>query len=294
MIRGWRFVVWAVLVFGLLYALRGGKRVQPLQKTDPGTDVPRPLGEKFDPASCGTISGRITWDGPVPTVEPFPVFHIPYVPRAILSRSNPLQPKIDAKTRGVSGGVVFLKGIDPARSKPWGWPEVEVGCRGLQIEVLQGQSTRTIGLVLPGEPVRLVSHEGDMHSVRARGRSFFTQMLTEVNVPVERSFPRRGLVELSSGSSYYWARSYLYVDDVPYYAFPDADGGFSLTDVPDGEYELVFWMPNWKPGQKDRDPEALEIVSMAYRAPLLKSTKVTVKRGEIVEFALAVSEAMFE
>ena len=42
--------------------------------------------------------------------------------------------------------------------------------------------------------------------------------------------------------------AFIFVTDAPYAAFADADGGFHLSGVPDGEYTLTVWSvdpANW-------------------------------------------------
>ena len=69
----------------------------------------------FDPSSVGSIAGRVTWEGKAPSVPPFhapvsPLSEQPFRPKRFWA--NPHAPVIDAKTGGVAGAVVFLRGVD--------------------------------------------------------------------------------------------------------------------------------------------------------------------------------------
>lgn len=47
-----------------------------------------------------------------------------------------------------------------------------------------------------------------------------------------------------------WMLGWIYVVDNPYYALTGADGKFSITDVPPGEYSLVAWQSFTGPVQQ--------------------------------------------
>src|SRR5207249_3318991 len=86
-----------------------------------------PLAGEFDPASCGTIAGRVVWDGPLPTFAPI-IVSVPTAGGATEQRhyTNPNTPGIDVATRAIAGTVVFLDKVDLARSRPWDHDPVRV------------------------------------------------------------------------------------------------------------------------------------------------------------------------
>ena len=71
-------------------------------------------------------------------------------------------------------------------------------------------------------------------------------MLPDPDRPLTRQLTESGIVELSSGSGYYWLRGYLLVSDHPYATVCGPNGAFRFGQVPDGEYELACWVPNWQ------------------------------------------------
>lgn len=242
-----------------------------------------PSGTCFDPQSAGAISGRVTWQGDIPTVPPYRV--APILSRSVelqklALRANPNVPVIDPSSRGVGSAVVFLRGIEPAQSRPWDLPPVEVQLKDLRIEVLQGGPTRRYGFVRRGDEIRMVSRQPLLHALHADGAAFFTLSFPDPDQPRSRRLVTPGLVELSSGTSYYWMRAYLFVADHPYYCCTDGDGRFGLAGVPAGEYELVCWLPSWIEERRDIDPENFQPVRLYYRPPVEIVRKVTVRAGE--------------
>ncbi|HEY3789511.1 MAG TPA: hypothetical protein VGL71_11690, partial [Urbifossiella sp.] len=215
---------------------------------------PLPLAGKFDPAKCGTITGRVAWNGGTPITPPFIYgvpnadgnFHVRMIP-------NPNRPAIDDKSGAVAGAVVFLRGIDPAQAKPWNLPPARVEMKDRGIFVVRGAATGRTGFVRRGESVEMVSKEPAYHVLRARGAAFFSLAFPDAEQPLSRTLDKPGRVELSSGAGYYWASADLFVVDHPYYAITDGDGGFTFEQVPEGAVEVAAWLPGWDYVDQQRD-----------------------------------------
>ena len=240
---------------------------------------PTPLAEAFDPETTGTIIGRVVWQGELPRVAPYRAPINPCGIAAIgplVERPNPNAPVIDKDRRGIAGAVVRLRGVDPKRSRPWDLPPVRVEMRDYDYRVCQGESQSRTGFVRRGTAVEFVSRQAVFHSLRARGDAFFTLAFPDAEQPRERVLERPGIVELSSAAGYFWARGYLFVDEHPYQARTDAEGRFTLSQVPPGEYELVCWLPNW--GEKDRelDADSWQVSRLTFHATIEEKRKVSV------------------
>ncbi len=253
--------------------------VIPSQAAAPASE----LASAFDPAACGTITGRVVWDGPVPTVaghsgrvnlfgqtnatSPFNV-------------ANPHAPVVNPRTRGVAGVVVYLHGVEPRRSRPWDLPPVRVELRDLNAHVFQGETESIYGFVRRGESVAILSREPVFHSLHARGAAYFTVPLPDADQVMTRPLNQKGLVDLTSACGYYWLRGHLFVDDHPYYTRTDADGNFTLPQVPEGEYDVACWLPDWHEQRHERDPETCLVVRLTYRRPVELVKNLAVRRGQ--------------
>ena len=42
-----------------------------------------------------------------------------------------------------------------------------------------------------------------------------------------------------------WMKGFLFVAENPYYVVSDSTGAFAITDIPEGNYEVVLWRDNW-------------------------------------------------
>lgn len=241
----------------------------------------------FTPTRCATVAGRVTWTGDIPAVPPL---------EAVLASGavpNPHAPRIDTKSHGLAGAVVFLRGIEPAVGRAWDHAPVRVDMSQQAIQVIQGDTPRSIGLVKRGDEVPMRSTAAGPFMLRARGAAFFTLAFPEPGLPLARRFDKPGLVELSSGSGQFWAAADLFVCDHPYYAVTGSDGSFVLSQVPTGEYELVAWLRNWRITGKDRDPETGLVSRLRYAAPVEKRTAVRVEPGRPTTADLSASDSDF-
>ena len=101
---------------------------------------------------------------------------------------------------------------------------------------------------------------------------------------------RNGLVELSSGAGQFWMRAYLFVDDHPYYARTGADGRFTLSQAPPGDYELVCWMPDWREAGHEIDAETRLVTRLTFGPPLEVVQPVRIDSGKTatVDFTLSL------
>src|SRR5579859_80617 len=132
------------------------------------------IGSQFDPFGVGSISGRVSWDGPIPTLPP--VSAVVFLPTGVEHRNypHPNAPDIDPKSRGVRGAVVYLDGVDASRSRPWDLAPVRVEIHDDRIAVVQGDAEPgSVGFVRRGDEIEMVSSDSAVHVLSARGAAFF-------------------------------------------------------------------------------------------------------------------------
>ncbi len=250
----------------------------------------------FDPATAATIHGRVTWSGELPTVPPFEVWPIPLEengPRSKRLEPNPNAPAIDPATRGVADAVIFLRGVEAARSRPWDHAPVRVEQRDQQFHVLQGGRDGRTGFVRRGDAVAMISRDPLFHALRAEGAAFFTLMFPDPDSPLSRRLTEKGVVELSSAAGRYAMRAYLFVDDHPYYTRTDAAGRFTLDRVPAGKYDVVCWLPNWHEAGHERDPDSAIINRLTFYKPVELVQPAAARPGKNTDLVFHISRQSF-
>src|SRR5262245_41285325 len=110
-----RTYLWSLL----LVALAAGCQADSTPATDHAPKVHgNDLGREFDASSSGDIVGMVRWHGAKPVVPPLRIFTVPGLGKDERERPNPHAPRIDAGG-GVADAVVFLRHVDPEKSKPW-------------------------------------------------------------------------------------------------------------------------------------------------------------------------------
>jgi hypothetical protein len=280
----------------LLLLLVSGCEEAPL----PELPEPRPsadLATRFDPSATGTITGRLTWSGPIPDV---PLFHSspdPLQPpprEPMRTWKNPLAPLIHSQSWGVEDAVVFLRGVDVKRARPWDHPPARVEFAGQQMQIRQGEKLSRHGFVRCGTGLEIMSEEPILHVLRARGTAFFSLPLVDQHRLYTRFLRDSGIVELSEGVGRFWMRAFVFVDEHPYFTRTDAQGGFRLEQVPEGEYELAVFLPSWHLASMERDPGLSQVSAVTFQPPLLLVRKVQVNRKRPVWTKIEVSARDFE
>src|ERR1700722_6353733 len=122
---------------GAALALTGCGRSPTLDLPGPRAEQPASAGAEFDSRTTGTIVGHVTWEGDPPQVPPFRARISPLSEQPSKEKfdwANPNAPVLGgADGRAVAGAVVFLKGIEPRRGRPWDHPPVRVELRDFDI-----------------------------------------------------------------------------------------------------------------------------------------------------------------
>ena len=106
----------------------------------------------------------------------------------------------------------------------------------------------------------------------------------------KRRLDSPGVVELLSGSGYFWMRAYVHVSEHPYLTRTDAAGRFRLEGVPAGDYDLVAWHPNWRVGSEQRNPDLFRVQQVRFAAPLESSRRIHVEARKTTGVDLSLGE----
>src|SRR5882762_9556972 len=155
--------------------------------TDPvPNDPPAPLATHFDPATTGTLRGRVIWDGDLPKV---PRLEVPaFVEEKAQGKprlwfDNPHAPAIDPGNRGVANAVIFLKGVNPAKSRPWNHAAVTLEQRDSTLLIVQGAAKSPIGFVRRGAEIDMVSRDKPFRALHLNGAAFLTLAFPDPDQP---------------------------------------------------------------------------------------------------------------
>jgi plastocyanin len=201
----------------------------------PPPPAPPAAAKHVDPATAGSLSGRVTFTGTPPTPDVVRISADPVCIQALGGST-----KSDAILIGDDGAVqnafVYIK--DTLSDYAFDVPTAAVtldqkGCR---------YSPRIFG-VRVGQAVDIVNSDATLHNVHA---------LPMVNSEFNKGEPTQGshMMQVFTAPEvmirikcdvHGWMTAYAGVMAHPFFAVTGPDGSFSMTGVPPGEYELAVW-----------------------------------------------------
>jgi hypothetical protein len=200
--------------------------------------------EEITVTGGGAVTGRAVLNGPAP---PSRIFHLIFSPnidfcsRISDGRGNRLLREFTVSdTGGLQDAIVAVVGVE--RGKPFSYtPRLEIN------------TCRISPFVMPvrnGRPMTIVNRDPIVHDVQAYTLKddYTFAMFNKPMVPESTSVKQ---VRLRKG--HYLFRAQCGVHDFmqswgmavgnPYFAVTDADGRYTIPDLPPGEYDIIAWHP---------------------------------------------------
>ena len=193
-----------------------------------------PIANPVDPATAGTVSGRVTFDG------------TPGKPVTLRMESDPACVQPGASTTAESlvvgeGGAlqnvfVYVKdGLGDLRFPVPPAPVVldQKGCR---------YAPHVLGVQV-GQPLEVLNSDPTLHNVHAlptANREFNTGQPLAGMKHIHRFSTREVMVPFKC-DVHPWMRAFVGVLDHPYFGVTTADGTFTLEGLPPGTYTVEAW-----------------------------------------------------
>ena len=204
------------VLFGFLPVIAAAIASSPAQSYEVGTV-----------ADGGTLEGIVVYRGDVPTKKIIPSKNVETCGGP---REEPMI-RVGAD-QAVESAVVYL--VDVAKGKAWPEqgkpPELNnVKCR-FEPEVQ----------VIPAGRLDVVNGDPVLHNTHGHygKRTAFNLALPNEGQRIPVELNRAGTVFIDC-DAHGWMEGWIYVVDNPYYAITGADGKFTISDVPPGDYKLV-------------------------------------------------------
>jgi hypothetical protein len=93
--------------------------------------------------------------------------------------------------------------------------------------------------------LKMKSSDATLHTIHMDGAAGFNLPFPYPNQVIARNMQNPGVVNLKCNGGHVWMNAEMMVVSHPYYAVTDESGGFELTEVPPGEYQIMVWHEGW-------------------------------------------------
>lgn len=190
--------------------------------------------KRVDPATAGTIAGRVTFSGQPPAPAALRVDADP----ACTSNGNTVTDEslLVAGDGGIKNAFVYVKtGLEDYAFDSPSEPVV-LDNRGCRYE------PHVFG-VRVGQPIEIVNSDPTLHNVHAMPQTNgeFNQGLPIQGMKLKETFTAPEIGVPFKCDVHGWMASYANIVSHPHFAVTDASGSFSLPNLPPGTYTLEVW-----------------------------------------------------
>jgi hypothetical protein len=183
-------------------------------------------------AAGGSIQGTVRATKPVPTTAA----RVPVVKDGgVCGKDAPNETLVVDKGGGLANVVVFVKDAKFS-GKPA--PVANAALDQKQCRYFPHVQALTVGTQLS-----LMNNDAILHNVHANdtGMTVFNVAMPIKGQKLPIPMRKPGLMKLQCDAGHTWMNGYIYVFEHPYFAVTDDKGGFTIQDVPPGEYTLELW-----------------------------------------------------
>jgi plastocyanin len=190
-----------------------------------------------DLKESGTIRGIVRLGYAVPNLDPMRVTKNPDQ-----CGNSKLSPRLSiGKGKGVANAIISLEGVAEGKKCE--------KSKKVRLSQTRCEYSPHVMVVAPGTHLEIANNDVILHNVHAydflkASRSIFNiaQPIKGQCTPVKDSqLSQVGLIEATCDAGHPWMSAYIMVAPHPYYAVTDANGNFTLKDVPPGAYKLKMW-----------------------------------------------------
>jgi plastocyanin len=178
--------------------------------------------------SGGTISGTVKYDGPAPAQKKVEVTKDKEVCGLKPHFEEDL---IVAGNGGIANAVVVLKDAK-GTAKPIEVKFDQKGC-DYQPHVLAFPA---------GSTVDIMNDDGILHNIHTYSKvnPAFNMAQPKFKKEIKQKIDKPEVIKVAC-DAHGWMHGWWYVTDTPYYAVTDANGNFTIKDVPPGTYTIEVW-----------------------------------------------------
>ena len=211
----------------------------------------------------GTISGKVTFKGTVPTIAPL---NVPK-DKDFCGVTLPSDVLVVGKGGGLKNAVVSLRGVTEGKALD------------LKQAITLSNKKCMFEPHVVAVPVRsklaIVNDDPILHNTHSflGKKTVFNLALPNKGQVIKKRIKKKGAIRISCDAHPHMS-AYVLSFDHPYYTVTGENGSFTIKDIPPGTYTVTAWHEDWtivKKGKKGR---------IKYGKPHSMSKKITIAGGK--------------
>ena len=188
-----------------------------------------------DPATAGTISGKVMLDGDAPPAD---TIQMAADPNCALMHEGAVMTEfvITDMEGGLQNAFVYIKGGIEGMRFPTPTESVTLNQEGCLYV------PHVLGLQV-GQPLNILNSDSTLHNIHASpsANQEFNIGQPVANMSTTRTFDSVEVMVPFRCDVHRWMNSYAGVLDHPYFAVSSMDGSFTIGNVPPGPYTVGVW-----------------------------------------------------
>jgi len=192
--------------------------------------------KKVDPATAGSLAGRVMFTGAHPAPEKMQINEDPLCQQALASGNLPNDAVLIAKDGGIQNAFVYIKDELPEYA-------FDVPTTAVLLDQKACRYTPRVFGVRVGQTVDMANSDATLHNVHSlpMNNAEFNIGLPVQNSHMTQSFAAPEVMVRFKCDVHSWMSAYGGVMSHPFFAVTGADGSFSMAGLPPGTYELAVW-----------------------------------------------------
>lgn len=220
-----------LLTFALLLAGCNNQKSQEpstqATKAQPRSDIKLAI----DPAKTGTIAGVVTFQGTPPTRQDISMDMDPAC--TVDMKSAPKSEMVIVNAGKLENVFVYVKSGVENYSMPQPKEPAMINQKGCRYE------PHVLG-VMAGQPIKILNSDRTEHNVHAVAQNNPQWNLSQMPgaAPLEEKFNNPELMMPIVCNQHPWMKMYLNVVANPFFAVTDAQGRFTISGLPPGDYTI--------------------------------------------------------
>lgn len=229
-----------------------------------GTAAPKAGGPAVDPATAGTVTGRVVLEGPPPKAQTIRVDGDKTCAKLVPGAERQTETWVVGEGGGLANVFVYVKTGLEGRSFP-------VPSEPVILDQQKCWYTPRVVGVRVGQSFQVVNSDPLLHNVRAQAEvnQAFNQGQPVQGIRYNHTFSTEEVMVPMKCDVHAWMNAWVGVVSHPYFAVTGPTGEFSLPNLPPGTYTVEAWheAAGTTTGTVTISPRGTAALALSFKAP---------------------------